>query len=51
MRFSATDDATTYGVVAEIVIRALKSGAMIIAAREDDVPGKEPLAAILRCAI
>ncbi len=49
--FSDTDDATTYGVVDEIVSRALKSGATIVAARKDDVPGKGPLAAILRYAL
>ena len=43
--------ADTYGVVDEIVSRALKSGARIIAARKDDVPGKGELAAILRYAI
>jgi hypothetical protein len=43
--------ADTYGVVDEIVSRALKSGARIIAARKDDVPGKGVLAAILRYAI
>ena len=46
--FAAADDATSYGVVDEIVSRALKSGARIVAARKDDVPGKGPLAAILR---
>lgn len=49
--FAASDDATTYGVVDEIVSRALKSGATIVAARKDDVPGKGPLAAILRYAL
>jgi hypothetical protein len=43
--------ADTYGVVDEIVSRALKSGARIIAARKDDVPGNGVLAAILRFAI
>lgn len=46
--FAQTDDAITYGVVDEIVSRALKSGARIVAARKEDVPGKGPLAAILR---
>jgi ethanolamine utilization microcompartment shell protein EutL len=46
--FAAADDATSYGVVDEIVSRSLKSGARIVAARKDDVPGKGPLAAILR---
>jgi stalled ribosome rescue protein Dom34 len=43
--------ASTYGVLDEIVSRALKSGAHIVAAREQDVPGKGALAAILRYAI
>jgi len=38
-------------VVDEIVSRALKSGARIIAARKDDVPGNGVLAAILRFAM
>lgn len=45
---SESNDAVTYGVVDEIVSRALKSGARIVAARKDDVPGNGPLAAILR---
>jgi hypothetical protein len=43
-----TNDATTYGVVDEIVSRALKSGARIIAARKGEVPGDGALAAVLR---
>lgn len=46
--FAEADDAVTYGVVDEIVSRALRSGARIVAARRDDVPGGGPLAAILR---
>ncbi len=46
--FADKDDAVTYGVVDEIVSRALKTGARIIAARKEDVPGNGPLAAILR---
>lgn len=42
------DDGTTYGVVDEIVSRALKAGARIIAARAGEVPGGGALAAILR---
>jgi hypothetical protein len=49
--FAETDDAIAYGVVDEIVSRALQSGATIIAARKDDVPGHGALAAILRYAI
>ena len=49
--FADAPSADTYGVVDEIVSRALKSGARVIAARQDDVPGKGVLAAILRYAI
>jgi hypothetical protein len=49
--FAEGDSAVTYGVVDEIVSRALKSGAQIVAARKDDVPGKGALAAILRYAL
>ena len=40
--------ADSYGVVDEIVSRALKSGARVLAVRKDDLPGKGVLAAILR---
>ncbi len=46
--FADTDDAVTYGVVDEIVSRAMKSGARIVSARKADVPGNGALAAILR---
>jgi hypothetical protein len=46
--FATAPGADTYGVVDEIVSRALKSGARVIAARKGDVPGKGVLAAILR---
>jgi hypothetical protein len=49
--FADATGADTYGVVDEIVSRALKSGARVVAARMDDVPGKGPLAAILRYAM
>lgn len=49
--FADAPSAHTYGVVDEIVTRALKSGARVIAARKDDVPGKGVLAALLRYAI
>ena len=49
--FAETDDAATYGVVDEIVSRALKSGARIVSARKADVPGNGALAAILRYAL
>ena len=48
---AAAPSAGTYGVVDEIVSRALKSCARVIAARRDDIPGKGVLAAILRYAI
>ena len=49
--FADAEGATTYGVVDEIVSRALRSGAQIIAARKEDVPGNGALAAILRYAL
>jgi hypothetical protein len=49
--FATAESAMSYGVVDEIVSRALRSGSTIIAARKDDVPGKGPLAAILRYAL
>ena len=48
LSFADAPGADSYGVVDEIVSRALKSGARVIAARKDDVPGKGVLAAILR---
>ena len=49
--FAESPGADTYDVVDEIVSRALKSGARVVAARKDDLPGKGALAAILRYAI
>jgi hypothetical protein len=49
--FAEAESAATYGVVDEIVSRALRSGARIVSARRDDVPGGGALAAILRYAI
>jgi hypothetical protein len=49
--FSDADDAETYGVVDEIVTRALHGGARIVAARKDDIPGGGTLAAVLRYAV
>ena len=49
--FAAVEDASSYGVVDEIVSRALKAGAQIMAVRADEVPGGGPLAAILRYAL
>jgi hypothetical protein len=49
--FAAAPGADSYGVVDEIVSRALKSGARVIAARKADVPNQGALAAILRYAV
>lgn len=38
----------TYGIVDEIMARALASGARVLAARKDDIPGGASLAATLR---
>lgn len=46
--FAEEADAVNYGVVDEIVRRALRSGARIVAARRIDIPGGGDLAAILR---
>lgn len=49
--FADVDDAETYGVVDEIVTRALHAGARVVAARKDDIPGGGALAAVLRYAM
>jgi hypothetical protein len=49
--FAEEDDAVSYGVVDEIVRRALLSGGNVLAVRESDVPGGGPVAAILRYAL
>lgn len=49
--FAEVADAGNYGIVDEIAARALKSGARVIAARRDDIPGGGALAAALRYAI
>ena len=49
--FANAPSATSYGVIDEIVSRALKSGARVISARKGDVPGNGALAAILRYAM
>jgi hypothetical protein len=46
--FAGAEGPATYGVVDEIVSRAMRSGARIIAARKDDVPRQGALAAVLR---
>jgi hypothetical protein len=49
--FAADDDAVAYGVVDEIVTRALRSGARVVAARSADVPDGAAVAALLRYAV
>jgi hypothetical protein len=44
----AEDDGSSYGVVDEIVRRALLTGGRVLAVRGEDVPGGGPVAAILR---
>ena len=46
--FDEAGDARNYGVVNEIVSRAMRSGAMVLGARKDDIPRGQALAAILR---
>ncbi|MGV1015064.1 MAG: hypothetical protein ACOYB4_08860, partial [Methyloceanibacter sp.] len=46
--FDEHNDAVNYGVVDEIARRAFQSGARVVAARRDDVPGGGDVAAILR---
>jgi hypothetical protein len=45
---SSTADAEDYGVVDEIARRAWLAGGRVVAVRGDDVPGRGPVAAILR---
>jgi Bacterial archaeo-eukaryotic release factor family 11 len=49
--FAEAPGADSYGVVDEIVSRALKSGARVVSARKGEVPGHGALAAILRYAV
>jgi hypothetical protein len=49
--FAEDDDAVSYGVVDEIVRRALLFGGRVFAVRAPDVPGGGPVAAILRYAL
>jgi len=46
--FADSEGADSYGIVDEIVGRALRTGARVMAVRRDDIPGKKDLAAILR---
>jgi Bacterial archaeo-eukaryotic release factor family 11 len=48
IRFAEGESAVSYGIVDEIAGRALATGARVIAARREDVPGGGDLAAILR---
>lgn len=45
------DDAANYGVGDEIARRVLLTGGRVLAVRSDDVPGRGPVAAILRYAV
>lgn len=44
-------DALNYGVVDEIAGRAMRTGATVLGVRADEIPGGQPLAAILRSPI
>jgi hypothetical protein len=46
--YATSDDAETYSVVDEIARRAVCSGAHVLGARRDELPGRAPLIAILR---
>jgi Bacterial archaeo-eukaryotic release factor family 11 len=46
--YASSDDAETYGVVDEVAKRALCTGARVLGANLDDLPGRTPLIAILR---
>jgi hypothetical protein len=46
--FDAADDAVNYGVLDEIARRVWLTGGRVLAVRGEDVPGRGPVAAILR---
>jgi hypothetical protein len=46
--YSASDDAETYSVVDEIARRALSTGARVLGVRQEELPDRAPLTAILR---
>lgn len=48
VRFGDGADGQPYGVTDELARRAWSSGARVLAVRADDIPGGEPVAAILR---
>ncbi|MDO5529680.1 MAG: hypothetical protein Q4F71_09780 [Paracoccus sp. (in: a-proteobacteria)] len=45
------DDAVNYSVVDEIAARVLRNGGQVLGVRADDIPGKAPLAAVMRYAV
>ncbi|MGI9372399.1 MAG: hypothetical protein ACR2OJ_07880 [Hyphomicrobiales bacterium] len=51
VKFSESEDATSYGVIDEIARRALEHGARVLGVRKEDIPGGRKLAAILRFAV
>jgi hypothetical protein len=46
--YAAADDAETYNVVDEVARRALVTGARVLGARREELPGGAPLVAVLR---
>ena len=42
------EGADSYGVIDQMALRALLTGAEVLAVRKDDLPGEAPFAAILR---
>ena len=48
--YSVSDDAETYSVVDEVARRALYTGARVLGARQEEMPDRAPLTAILRYA-
>ena len=46
--FAERSSAANYGIVDEIAVRALLSGATVLGVRKEDIPDRAPLAAILR---
>jgi len=51
VQFAETAGATSYSITAEIAVRALASGARVLAVRKADLPDGASLAAILRYAM
>jgi hypothetical protein len=51
VRFEGTASAQSYGVIDEIVRRAVLTGAQVYSVREGEIPDGKPLAAILRYAL